>query len=109
MSTVYVVGAGIVGICCALELRKKGLAVTLLDCTDPGSQASFGNAGIFNTSGIAPYASPDIVPLLPSYGFNRDPRFLFHWPHFFLLLPWMIKFVRCCSWKHYGHGLTSLS
>ena len=35
-SRVIVIGAGIVGTCCALELRKKGLEVTLVDPVPAG-------------------------------------------------------------------------
>ena len=109
MKSVCVIGAGIIGICCALELRRKNFEVILLERAEPASQASFGNAGVISTNGIAPYASPDIIPLLPSYGLNRDPRFQFHWPHFFALLPWLLEFVRHCNWDDYNRSLTALS
>ena len=42
---VAVVGAGIVGVSCALHLRHAGHDVTLLDPRPPGTATSFGNAG----------------------------------------------------------------
>ena len=42
---VAVVGAGIVGACIALELARRGLAVTLLDRDEPGRGCSYGNSG----------------------------------------------------------------
>ena len=33
---IIVVGAGIIGICCALALRENGFAVTVLDKDGPG-------------------------------------------------------------------------
>jgi glycine/D-amino acid oxidase-like deaminating enzyme len=42
---VIVVGAGIIGICCALVLRENGFAVTVLDKDGPGEATSFGAAG----------------------------------------------------------------
>ena len=109
MKNIAVIGAGAIGICCALELRKKGFTVTLIDSEKPASQASYGNAGVICTNGITPYASPQILPQLPFYGLNRDPRFLFHWPHFFSLLPWISRFIRNCNWQSYHHSLRSLS
>ena len=44
---IAVIGAGIVGISSANWLQKYGQEVTLFDMNDPGSQASFGNAGTY--------------------------------------------------------------
>jgi D-amino-acid dehydrogenase len=43
---VAVFGAGIVGVCVALELQKRGVQTALLDRTTPGTVTSFGNAGL---------------------------------------------------------------
>ena len=40
---VVVVGAGILGVCCALDLLRNGYRLVLLDRTAPGEGASFGN------------------------------------------------------------------
>ena len=42
---VAVVGAGIVGVSCALFLQADGHRVTLIDRAAPGEGTSFGNAG----------------------------------------------------------------
>ena len=47
MKNIAVVGAGIVGICCAYFLKKSGLSVTLIDREDPGTMTSFGHACSF--------------------------------------------------------------
>ena len=44
---IAVIGAGIVGISSANWLKKYGQDVTLYDMNDPGSQASYGNAGTY--------------------------------------------------------------
>ena len=44
---IAVIGAGIVGISSANWFKKYGQDVTLYDMNDPGSQASFGNAGTY--------------------------------------------------------------
>ncbi len=43
---VIVVGGGVVGLTTALELAKRGLAVTVLDKGEPGREASWAGAGI---------------------------------------------------------------
>ena len=46
MKNILIIGAGIVGICTSIELIKKGYSVTLMDPNEPGSQTSYGNAGL---------------------------------------------------------------
>lgn len=54
---VAVIGAGIVGLCTALELQRAGYLVTLYDGLLPGHGASFGNAGYIATELIEPLSS----------------------------------------------------
>ncbi|MGD8419592.1 MAG: FAD-dependent oxidoreductase, partial [Gammaproteobacteria bacterium] len=57
-SDIYVLGAGMVGISCALELQRRGHRVTLVDRRGPGEETSSGNAGILSYSNVTPLASP---------------------------------------------------
>ena len=41
-----VLGAGMVGIACALSLRQRSMDVTVLDPLGPGAATSHGNAGV---------------------------------------------------------------
>ncbi len=109
MKEVIIVGAGIIGICCALELRKQGCEVMLIDRGSPGGGASSGNAGVISTGGIAPYPGPGMLSTMLRLGFNRDPRVKFHWPHFFELLPNLVRFLRHCNHESYAKGVTALS
>ena len=43
---VIIVGAGIIGVSLALELRQRGATVLLLDRAEPGSEASSAAAGM---------------------------------------------------------------
>ena len=67
MSEVLVLGAGIVGVASALALQAKGFDVVLVDKSEPGSEASYGNAGIIQAEAAEPYALPRDVPTLLSY------------------------------------------
>lgn len=59
---VVVVGAGIVGLCAARELRARGHEVTIVERGAPDRDgASFGNAGIVVPSHFVPLAAPGIV------------------------------------------------
>lgn len=89
-----VVGAGIVGVCCALELRKKGMAVTILDRVGPGESCSFGNAGVLASWACVPMSMPDTLGQVPRWLLDPEgplairPRYL---PR---LAPWLLRFLR---------------
>ena len=57
-----VVGAGMVGVCCALYLQKEGFDVILVDRGGPGEEASFGNLGGFGVASCPPAAMPGHPP-----------------------------------------------
>ena len=83
MSTeTIVLGAGIVGVCCAVHLARRGHAVVLVDRRGAGEETSFGNAGLIQREGIVPYAFPQQIGQLMRYGLNNridmhyHPRFL---------------------------------
>ncbi|MAE26854.1 MAG: hypothetical protein CMI64_14420, partial [Pedosphaera sp.] len=55
---VIVVGAGIVGVCCALQLAERGLSVTVIDRKPPCEETSFGNAGVISPWSCVPQSVP---------------------------------------------------
>lgn len=58
MKDVVVLGAGIVGVCVALHLQRRGRNVVLVDRRAPGHETSYGNAGIIQKEGVRPRAFP---------------------------------------------------
>jgi D-amino-acid dehydrogenase len=70
-SDVVVLGAGIVGICVALHLQKRGRAVTLVDRRGAAEETSYGNAGLIQREGVFPYGFPHDFGALLRYGLNR--------------------------------------
>lgn len=68
---VTVVGAGMVGVCCAAYLQRRGVRVTLVDPLPPGSACSFGNAGVVAPGACLPMAMPGLWMKVP--GFILDP------------------------------------
>ena len=62
---IAVIGAGIVGISSANWLKKYGQDVTLYDMNDPGSQASYGNAGTYAKYANIPTNSSSYFYLFP--------------------------------------------
>lgn len=55
---VIVLGAGMVGTSAALALQAKGYDVALIDRAAPGSETSYGNAGVIQGEAHEPYALP---------------------------------------------------
>ncbi len=94
--SITVLGAGIVGISCALELQRRGYQVTLVDRRGPGEETSAGNAGILSYSNITPLADPALLSRLHRLLLNLDTDFLMHYAHMPSLIPWLLRFlVRC--------------
>ena len=61
---VVVLGAGMVGTATALALEARGRDVVLLDRAAPGSETSYGNAGVIQGEAIEPYALPREITTL---------------------------------------------
>jgi len=79
---VIVLGAGMVGVCTALELQKRGVQVTLVDREAPGRETSYGNAGVLARSSLIPINNPGLFASLPRMIMNKstalryDPLFM---------------------------------
>ena len=68
---VIVLGAGIVGVSAAYAARQRGLSVVVVDRREPGSETSYGNAGIISSGSITPLNNPSLWNALPKYLTNR--------------------------------------
>jgi D-amino-acid dehydrogenase len=75
---VVVLGAGMVGIACALSLRQRGLAVTVIDPLGAGAATSHGNAGVLTRSSLMPFNHPRLWSQLPGLLRGRHPGFRYH-------------------------------
>ena len=69
--SVTVIGAGIVGVSCALNLIRQGHAVTVVDRLPPGEGCSKGNAGMFSSDSYVPLSMPGDLWRVP--GWLLDP------------------------------------
>jgi D-amino-acid dehydrogenase len=70
---VVVLGAGIVGVSAAYAARLRGLSVIVVDRREPGSETSYGNAGILSSGSIFPLNQPSLFSKLPQYLSNTHP------------------------------------
>jgi D-amino-acid dehydrogenase len=95
-SKVIVIGAGIVGTCCALWLQKRGYQVFLIDRDDPGSGTSSGNACTLADYACVPVNNPGLFKKIPYLLFSKDSPFSID-PLYALSHPsWLLKFLNHC-------------
>ncbi|MEA3131573.1 MAG: hypothetical protein QOF46_3368 [Paraburkholderia sp.] len=73
-----VLGAGIVGVCVAVHLQKRGRQVALVDRKLPGNETSFGNAGLIQRESVYPYAFPRDLGTLLRYARNQSLDVRYH-------------------------------
>ncbi|QCI65173.1 NAD(P)/FAD-dependent oxidoreductase [Phreatobacter stygius] len=94
---VTVIGAGMVGICCASYLQRARYQVTVIDPLAPGSACSFGNAGVIAPGACLPLAMPGLWRQVP--GFLLDPLgpLSIRWRDLAGSLPWLMDWLRTSS------------
>jgi D-amino-acid dehydrogenase len=90
---VIVLGAGIVGVSAAYAARQRGLSVTLVDRREPGSETSYGNAGILSSGSISPLNNPSLWNALPKYLTNRHAAL--RWDPVWAMrnVGWLVQFL----------------
>lgn len=88
---IFVIGAGIVGLACAIDAQRRGHHVTLFDHADPGTGCSFGNAGIIAASEIYPLITPARLASLPRMLVARDAPAVIRLRGLPRLMPWMLR------------------
>jgi D-amino-acid dehydrogenase len=91
---IVVLGAGIVGICVALHLQKRGRAVVLVDRRGAAEETSFGNAGLIQREGVYPYGFPHDFGALARYGLNRTIDASYHPSALPRLAPFLLQYWR---------------
>lgn len=119
MKDVVVLGAGMVGVSVAWHLARRGHAVTLVDRRAPGSETSFGNAGLIQREAVRPRPFPrdaaTLWRLLPNHGIDVRYRgaamleasraLAGYWHHsapkaFSKIVPEYASLIRHCTEEH---------
>ncbi len=90
---IAVVGAGIVGVACALQLARQGRRVTLVDRQAPGLGASFGNAGHLATEQVFPIADLSILKRLPRMLLDPMGPLRLDWKYLPKAMPWFTRLL----------------
>ncbi len=90
--TVAVLGAGIVGLCAALEVQRAGHQVMLVERSEPGGRqaASYGNGAWLNPAAIMPISVPGLWRRLPGLLLDRGGYLVGDLP---AISPWLYRFL----------------
>ena len=99
MKDILVIGSGIVGICTGIELIERGHSVTLIDPNDPGSQTSYGNAGVITDLSLIIINNPQLFKSLFSLVLKKTA---FRYSKLFVISRffWIIRFLLFSNQKH---------
>jgi D-amino-acid dehydrogenase len=90
---ILVIGAGIVGVSCALHLQRDGHRVTLVDRGEPGRGTSYGNAGIIVHGASMPVGMPGMWRDVPKFLLGTEPYFTMRWSRLPRLAPWLFRLL----------------
>lgn len=92
---VVVIGAGVVGACCALELVRDGHTVTIVDAGKPGGRqaASYGHGCWISPGSVVPMSMPGLWKKVPGYLLNPRGPLVIRWRYILKLLPWLTRFL----------------
>jgi len=109
MSRTVVVGAGVVGLACALALRKRGDDVMVLDKGEPGGGCSRGNTGWVVPSFSTPLPEPGLVWRSLRWMFRADSPLYIAPSAAPKLALWLWRFWRHCNAADYLSGVAALA
>ena len=103
-----VIGAGMVGSCCALYLQRAGHSVTLVDPHPPGSQTSYGNAAAIAPYACIPVNHPKLLKSLPTLMFGAERPLSISPGYALKILPWLFSFLRHCRREQVDQTISAL-
>jgi D-amino-acid dehydrogenase len=90
---IAVIGAGVVGLACALHLRRAGLSVDIYDMRAPGEGASLGNAGIIAVCEVLPIGRPGILRQVPRMMLSPTGPLSIKASYLPSIAPWLVRML----------------
>ena len=109
---IAVIGAGIIGVACALQLARQGRRVVVIDPQAPGMGASYGNAGHLATEQVFPIADVSILKRLPAMLMDPMGPLRLDWKYLPRALPWFARLLlnlRPASYRRTVAGIRALN
>ncbi|MFT7179647.1 MAG: D-amino-acid dehydrogenase, partial [Oceanospirillaceae bacterium] len=88
-----VVGAGMVGLCCAFALHIRGVKVSIVDRDPAGDKTSFGNAGALAISECVPHSLPGQIWSIPKWLLDPMGPLSIRPGHIPQLMPWLLSYL----------------
>jgi D-amino-acid dehydrogenase len=97
-----VLGAGMVGVCVALNLQMRGRAVALLDRRGAAEETSFGNAGMIQREAVFPHPFPRELGVVLRHARNRSIDASYHVSALPRIAPFLWRYWRHSRPEHYA-------
>lgn len=101
---VAIIGGGVIGLCCARALRKRGADVVLLERDTCGAGASRGNGGWVTPGLSAPIPAPGVMRQAAKWMLDRESPLLVRPRVDPTFLKWSYAFWRACSERTHRAG-----
>jgi glycine/D-amino acid oxidase-like deaminating enzyme len=92
-STIFIIGAGVVGLSTALYLQRSGRTVVIIDPLPPPGGASYGNAGMISADTSVPIALPGMLRKVPKWLTDPMGPLAVRPSYFPKALPWLMKWI----------------
>lgn len=105
---IVIVGAGIIGLACAVRLVHAGHKVTLIDKDKPGTGTSFGNAGHMATEQIFPLASLQTLAAVPRYLLDSKSPIKLPLGYLPNITPWLLRLAFAARPSQFHRGTEAL-
>ena len=102
---IVVVGGGVVGVCAAYYLARRGLPVTLVEKGEIAAGSSYGNAGLVVPSHSVPLAAPGVLKQGLRFMFDLESPFYIRPRPSRDLVRWLLRFRRACTAEHVRRSL----
>jgi D-amino-acid dehydrogenase len=90
---IAIVGGGVIGLATALRLRADGREVAVVEPNEPGSGASYGNAGTIADYAIIPVGTPAVLRNFLSLLLDADSPLAIRKAALPTLFPWLARFA----------------
>lgn len=109
MKTVAIIGAGIIGLMSAYELKRCGYDVVIVDKGSPGGGCSLRNTGWITLSLSRPLPGPDVILASLRWLFKSDSPLFIQPTAVLRLAPWLIGFWCYCNRDAFRRGVAALA
>jgi len=109
MKKIVVVGAGVIGLLSAYEIRRRGGDVTVIDKAEPGGACSLANTGWVVPSFSSPLPGPGMVATTLRWMASADNPVYIKPTTVPSMARWLWQFWRHCNQEDYDAGLAAVA